>query len=96
MYKNKFKEWRLEKNLTPRQARFITRKAIPQLDEEGKKTTFRHRGKPVPPQKVARHVERNLFEAHSISDVKGAIAWLTTLLPTMSDNYYSYTFGHII
>ena len=68
MYKMKFKEWRLEKHLTPKQARYITWKTLRRIEEEGKRTEFRHRGRLIPQQKVTRHVESKARTDYSVSD----------------------------
>ena len=52
-YKEKFKAWGFEKNLTKRQSKFIARKALRRLDE-GKKTEFLIRGLKVSQEKVDR------------------------------------------
>ncbi|KAI9702973.1 MAG: hypothetical protein M1836_008187 [Candelina mexicana] len=56
-YKEKLKNWGFEKNLTSRQTKFITRKALRRWTEEGKKTEFRVKGNRVPSEKVERHLK---------------------------------------
>ena len=89
-YKEKFKAWGFEKNLTKRQSKFIARKALRRLDE-GKKTEFRIRGFKVPREKVDRGLTKPNIRGSptgSKSSPVGEIKTLTYL--------YRFSFGNFV
>ena len=55
-YKEKLKQWGLDKNLTRKQSRFIQRKTL-QRRKEGKQTEFLIGKSLVPQEKIERHLK---------------------------------------
>ena len=72
-YKEKFKVWGFEKNLTKRQSKFIAHKALRRLDE-GKKTEFHIRGLKVPQEKVDRGLTKSTIRG-SPTGSKSTLIW---------------------
>ncbi|KAK7953147.1 hypothetical protein PG988_013841 [Apiospora saccharicola] len=77
-YKKKFKEWRLQKNLSNRQTKFIRRREYTRRVHEKKETQFTLAGEPLSMTKIKRHLQGNKDEpAPTTVSVPSDISWRT-------------------
>ncbi|KAL2076167.1 hypothetical protein VTL71DRAFT_1110 [Oculimacula yallundae] len=71
-WKKKLAEWRLSKNIPQRVTKFIKKKAQRRLLGENKETTFRLNHKPIPMDKVERHLQSGLTELENDVSLTGS------------------------
>jgi hypothetical protein len=84
-YKRKIAAWKLEKNIKDADMKVMLRKQLKRKVEEGKESEFFVNGRPVPPQKMNRFVQRKSFTKDKILEEIGMSFPGTLFLLALTD-----------
>ena len=87
-YKRKIAAWKLEKNIKDADMKVMLRKQLKRKAEDGKESEFFINGRPVPPQKMDRFVQRkSVTEDMILQEQIGMCSFGILILLALADAY---------